>query len=132
MDSLTGHTVINMSDIPLDTPQIEALQKGLTFCTTPGPPQKSLIWKDFKAFHRGLVVQYHFYNDKNILGSQDRELVSILASNLDDNTNPYKEIHSKSKPKSNWLPNNTHISLKVSKWLSKITYSTVNYPKQNK
>ena len=56
MDSLIGHTVINISDIPLDTPQIEALQKGLTFCPAPGPPRKSMIWKDFKAFHRTLVL----------------------------------------------------------------------------
>ena len=89
MDSLIGHTVINISDTPLDTPQIEALQKGLTFCPAPGPPQKSMIWKGFKAFHRRLVLQHHFYNDNNI---QDRELVNILASNLDANLESYKEI----------------------------------------
>ena len=88
MDSLIDHTVINISDTPLDKPQIEALQKGLTFCPTPGPPQKSLIWKDFKSFHRRLVLQHHFYQDNNILDNDDRELVSIFASNLDDNINP--------------------------------------------
>ena len=55
LDSLIGHTVINISDIDLTTPQIEALQKGLTFCPTPGSPKKSLIWNDIKAFHRRLV-----------------------------------------------------------------------------
>ena len=111
-DSLIGHTVINISDIDLTTPQIEALQKCLTYCPTPGSPKKSLIWKDFKAFHRRLVLQHHFYNDNNILDSEDRELVNMLAENLDSETNPYQNIHAKFKPKSNWLPNNTHISLK--------------------
>ena len=32
--------------------------------------------------------------------------------NIEGETNPYKTIHSKFTPKSNWLPNNTHISLK--------------------
>ena len=125
MDSLIGHTVINISDTNLDTTQIEALQKGLTFCPTLGPPTKSWIWKDFKAFHRRLVLQHHFYNDNNILNSNDRELVSILVSNLDSNENPYHHIHSKFRPKSNWMPNNTPISLKNPlKWLLKITYYT--------
>ena len=55
MDSLIGHTVINISDTPLDKPQIEALQKGLTFCPTPGPPQKSLIWKDIEDWYYSIT-----------------------------------------------------------------------------
>ena len=31
IESLIGHTVINISDTDLEQPQIEALQKGLTF-----------------------------------------------------------------------------------------------------
>ena len=112
MESLIGHTVINISNLDLTEPQVEALQKGLTFCPTPGPPKKSLIWNDFKAFHRRLVLQHHFYNDNNILDSDDRELVNILAENLDSENITYDAIHAQFKPKSNWLPNNTHISLK--------------------
>ena len=56
MDSLIEHTVINISNIDLTGAQIEALQKGLTFCPTPGPPKISLIWNDFKSFHRRLVL----------------------------------------------------------------------------
>ena len=41
MDSLIGHMFINISDTNLDTPQIEALHKGLKFCPTIGPPTKS-------------------------------------------------------------------------------------------
>ena len=84
MDSLISHTVINISNIDLTQPQVEALQKGLTFYPTPGPPKKSMIWNDF----------------------------NILADNLDSEKDPYSTIHAKSKPKSTWQPNNTHISLK--------------------
>ena len=133
LDSLIGHTVINISDIDLTTPQIEALQKGLTFCPTPGSPKKSLIWNDFQAFHRRLVLQHHFYNDNNILDSEDRELVNMLAENLDGETNPYQNIHAKFKPKSNWLPNNTHISLKSFKLAFKnnLLYSKPTKSKYN-
>ena len=52
MDSFLGHTVINLSDVNLSEDQVSALQKGLTFCPTPGPPNKSKIWLDFKDFYR--------------------------------------------------------------------------------
>ena len=71
-----------------------------------------MIWNDFKAFHRRLVLQHHFYNDNNILDSDDRELINILFENLDSENITYDAIHAQFKPKSNWHPNNTHISLK--------------------
>ena len=37
MDSLVGHIVINLSDTVLTKAQVSALEKGLTFCPTPGP-----------------------------------------------------------------------------------------------
>ena len=123
---------MNISNIDSTGAQIEALQKGLTLCPSPGPPKKSLTWNDFKALHRRLVLQYHFYNDNNILDSEDRELVNILAGNLDSEHNPYQSIHAKFKPKSNWLPNNTHISLIASNSFLRITYSTVNQLKIDK
>ena len=87
MESLIGHTVINISDIDLEQPQIEALQKGPGL--TPGPPKKFLIWNAFNAFHRRLVLQHHFCNDNKILDENDRSLVNILADNLDSDTAPY-------------------------------------------
>ena len=51
MDSHIGHTVINLSDTTLTKAQISALEKGLAFCPTPGPPNKSQIWTDFKEFY---------------------------------------------------------------------------------
>ena len=56
MDSLVGHTVINLPDITLTENQVSALEKGLTFCPTPGPPNKAKIWTDFKEFHRRLCL----------------------------------------------------------------------------
>ena len=79
MRNLIGHTVINISDTNLTKPQTEALQKGLTFCPSPGPPNKSLIWTDFKDFHRRLILRHHFYNDNHLLDNEDQELVHYLA-----------------------------------------------------
>ena len=87
--SVIGHTVINISDSHLTKPQIEALEKGLTFGPTPGPPDKSLIWTDFKDFHRRLVLKHYFYNDNQLLDNDDQELIQFLAQNLDDNENPF-------------------------------------------
>ena len=63
-ESYIGHTVINISDISLDQYQIKALEKGLTFCPTPGQPDKSQIWLDFKEFHRRLELMEFFSRDK--------------------------------------------------------------------
>ena len=115
MKSLIGHTVVNISDSHLTKHQIEAPEKGLTFSPTPGPPNKSLIWIDFKDFHRRLVLKHHFYNDNQLLDQKDLELVQFLSDNLDDNENPLKKLHAPFRNKSNWKPTNTHISLNVFK-----------------
>ena len=41
MDNYIGHTVINLYDVTLTPEQTKALEKGLTFCPTPGAPDKS-------------------------------------------------------------------------------------------
>ena len=81
-ESLIGHTVINISDTTLSEAQVSCSEKGLTFCPTPGPPNKGAIWNDFKDFHRRLVLKHHFYTDNNLLDKEDRELVNILNDNL--------------------------------------------------
>ena len=73
MQSLIGHTVVNISDLHLTKPQIEALEKGLTFCPTPGAPNKAAIWTDFKDFHRRLILKHHFYNDNHLLDQNDQQ-----------------------------------------------------------
>ena len=47
-ESYIGHNVINLSNVQLSTYQLSALEKGLTFCPSPGAPDKSQIWEDFK------------------------------------------------------------------------------------
>jgi hypothetical protein len=37
-DNHIGHSVVNLSDISLSETQISILEKGLTFCPAPGPP----------------------------------------------------------------------------------------------
>ena len=62
-ESYIGHIVINLSNTTLDHSQIKALEKRLTFCHTPGPPDKSQIWLDFKEFHRRSELVEFFYRD---------------------------------------------------------------------
>ena len=85
MDSHIGHTVINLSDITLTESQVQALQKGLTFCPTPGPPNKAKIWTDFKEFHRRLCLKFHFYNDNqqfDHLSENEIDLINFMADNM--------------------------------------------------
>ena len=63
-ESYIGHTVINLSNTTLDESQVKALEKGLTFCPTSGPPDKSQIWLDFKEFHRRLELVEFFNRGK--------------------------------------------------------------------
>ena len=116
MDSHIGHTVINLSDTTLTKAQISALEKGLTFCPTPGSPNKSRIWTDYKEFHRRLCLRFHFYNDNNKFDhlSDDKiELINFMADNLDQEMNRYKHLHKKFVDKSNWKPNRVHQSLDI-------------------
>ena len=115
MESLIGHTVINLSDESLSEAQVSALEKGLTFCPTPGPPNKSQIWLDFKDFYRRLSLKYHFYNgSKHLqnLNEDEMAMVDFMAMNLEENENPYHEIHKKIVDKSTWKPR-IHQSLEV-------------------
>ena len=59
-DSYIGQNVINLSKVALTEHQVTALEKGLTFCPTPGAPDKSQIWDDFKEFHRRLELMQFF------------------------------------------------------------------------
>ena len=95
MDSLVGHTVINLSDITLTENQVSALEKGLTFCPTPGPPNKAKIWTDFKEFHSRLCLKFHFYNDNqqfDHLTDQEIDLINFTAENLEEETRKYIRI----------------------------------------
>ena len=116
MDSHIGHTVINLSDTTLTKAQVSALEKGLTFCPTPGPPNKAQIWTDFKEFHRRLCLKFHFYNDNNKfdhLSDDEVSLINFMADNLEQEMNPYKHLHKRFVDKSTWKPNRVHQSLDI-------------------
>ena len=114
-DSYIGHTVINISNTPLSQVQISAFEKGLTFCPTPGPQDKSQTWLDFKEFHRRLELTYHFHNtDTNENLNIDHSIVDFMNQNAKDsdtdsdtNTIPDQtDQHIKHKfvNKSTWRP----------------------------
>ena len=89
MESLIGHTVINLSDESLSEDQVSALEK------------RSL---------------YHFYNDNKHLQNLNEDemaLVDFMAMNLEENENPHHEIHKKFMDKSTWRPPRIHQSLEV-------------------
>ena len=118
MDSLIGHTVINMSDITLTEAQVSALEKGLTltFCPKPLPPNKAKIWMNCKEFYRRLSLKFHFYNANQMfdhLSDNEVDLINFMAENLDEETNPYQKIHQKYVDKSTWKPNRVHQSLDI-------------------
>ena len=116
MDSYIGYTVINLSDTTLTKAQVSALEKGLTFCPTPDPPNKSLIWTDFNEFHRRLCLKFHFYNDSqmlNHLSEDELDLINFMANNLDQEMDPNKDLHTGFVDKSTWKPNRVHQSLDI-------------------
>ena len=116
MDSLVGHTVLNLSDLNLSESQVSTLEKGLTFCPTPGPPNKAKIWMVFKEFNRRLCLKFHFYNDNQMfvhLSDQDIDLINFMAENLDEETNPSQRIHRKFVDKSDWKTSRVHQSLDI-------------------
>ena len=108
-ESYIGHTVIKISNTVLDKEQVKALEKGLTFCPSPGPPDKSQIWLDFKEFHRRLELMEFFSRDKedeNPTGI-NQSIIDFMNNNATDKTEEElnTELQQKFRPKSNWKPN---------------------------
>ena len=120
-ESYIGHTVINLSNTELTEPHLKALEKGLTFCPTPGAPDKSQIWLDFKEFHRRLELMEFFGrenkdNDLNI----SRSIIDFMNQNTSDTKEQpdiedtlNKEIQKKFKPKSGWKPSPPNRTLEI-------------------
>ena len=112
-ESYIGHTVINISDCNLEQTQIRALEKGLTFCPTPGPPDISQIWLDFKEFHRRLELMEFFSRESNdqtdhTLNQSIIDFMNNNATEIDQNLDKEdelnKEIQQMFRPKSGWKP----------------------------
>ena len=82
-ESQIGHTVINISSTSLTRHQVTALEKGLTFCPTPGRTDKSQIWLDFKEFHRRLELTQYFYTNQPPAQDTDidQEVIDFMNMN---------------------------------------------------
>ena len=121
-ESYIGHTVINICNTTLEEHQIRALEKGLTFCPTPGPLVKSQIWLDFKEFHRRLELIEFFSRDNNDQPETNisQSIIDFMNQNANDTetdtTNEEslnKEIQSKFKNKSDWRPSPPNRTLDI-------------------
>jgi hypothetical protein len=60
LNSQLGHSVVNLSNVHLYKDQIAALEKGLTFCPSPGMPDITNIWNDLEDFFRRLRIKRYF------------------------------------------------------------------------
>ena len=109
-DSYIGHVVINISDTVFDQNQIRALEKGLAFCPSLGPPDKSQIGLDFKEFHRRLELMEFFGRDTKESNELNinQSIIDFMNNNgeADPTENELedglKEIQQKFRPKSGW------------------------------
>ena len=114
-ESYIGHNVINLSNVQLSTYQLSALEKGLTFCPSPGASDKSQIWEDFKEFHRRLeLMQFFCPKDKNHELNISKSIIDFMNENAETETTSQtdepdefqnKHIHQKFRNKSKWKPN---------------------------
>ena len=121
-ESYIGHTVINIFNTNLEENQIRALEKGLTFCPTPGPPDKSQIWLDFKEFHRRLELMEFFNRDNNDTTQTNisQSIIDFMNQNANDTETDSnneevlnKEIQSKCRPKFDWRPSPPNRTLDI-------------------
>ena len=81
-ESYIGHNVINLSNVQLSVYQLNSLKKGLTYCPTPGAPDKSQIWEDFKEFHRRLeLMQFFSPKDKDIELNISQSIIDFMNQN---------------------------------------------------
>ena len=120
-ESYIGENVINLLSIQLSEHQVRALGKGLTFCPTPGHPEKFRIWEDFKEFHRILELMQFFNELKhNEEVDMPQSIIDFMNENAQvtqkaEPTDPYKDLYSKFKNKSTWKPNPPNKTLDVFK-----------------
>ena len=121
-ESYIGHTVINLSNTTLEENQIRVLERGFTFCPTPGPPDKSQIWLYFKEFHRRLELMEFFSTDTNDNTSTNinQSMTDFMNQNVNDTEDDLQheeslnaEIQSKFKLRSSWRPYPPNKTLKI-------------------
>ena len=119
-DSYIGQNIIKLSKVAFTEHQVTALEKGLTFCPTPGTPDKSQIWDDFKEFHRKLELM-QFFNPRTDATDTEisQSIIDFMNKNAKeydndssaDSVDPYTKLHQPFKNKSSWKPNPPNITL---------------------
>ena len=96
--------VVNLSSIPLTSDQRSVLSKGLSFCPTPGEPDKGTLREDMDRFHRDLRREAFSKNIKKPPKVEDNYNSENESDGdwFDSELPPFK--HYKFKPKSRWNP----------------------------
>ena len=83
VESQVEHTFINLSDVTLTSDQVSALEKGLTFCPTPGPPIRHGSGQTFTEDSVSNTVFIKDNGQFDSLTEVKSELMDFLASNLE-------------------------------------------------
>ena len=111
-DIYIGHNVMNISQVSLTEHQVTALEKGFTFCPTPGAPDKSQIWDDFKEFHRRLeLMQFFNPNQSNTKLNISQSIIDftneytgVTTTDFHTLADPHRDIQELLRSKSCWKP----------------------------
>ena len=99
-------TVTNLSNHHLSNTELSLLEKGLSFCPTPGEPHMGDLRRDLDKFHRNLRINTFFDPDNNgAMQNPPARNISALE----------KEIRTSKvlKPNRQWEPPNGPISLEA-------------------
>ena len=96
-------SVVNLSDYKLSNSEVSLLEKGLSFCPTPGEPDMGQLKRDLDTFHRNLRIKTFFDPSKGELrGDKD---TSSEGDNNDTSDFDTHIRHSKVlKPSKKWSP----------------------------
>ena len=95
--------VVNLSDYVLSKSELSLLERGLSFCPTPGEPDMGQLRRDLDTFHRNLRIKTFFDPTK---GDMKGDLGTQNAGN-NDNTSEFDTLIRNSKvlkPNRQWAP----------------------------
>lgn len=71
--------VINLSNRTLDPDELSLLQKGLSFCPTPGEPKMGDLVRDLDHFHDTIRWQYYFRDNPTEMDPFDKMVMTSKA-----------------------------------------------------
>ena len=95
--------VVNLSDNELSVPELSLLERGLSFCPTPGEPDMGQLRRDLDTFHRNLRIKTFFDPATGgIKGDNGR-----TDTGVNDDTSTFETLLRSSKvlkPNKQWSP----------------------------